>query len=60
MGFTKRFLKKEHILNHLENIMNYLDADAVMCTDDFSRDVYRMYNQGKPKEQIIQYIIENK
>jgi cytochrome c-type biogenesis protein CcmH/NrfF len=40
--------------------MNYLDADAVMCTDDFSRDVYRMYNQGKPKEQIIQYIIENK
>jgi DNA-binding CsgD family transcriptional regulator len=60
MGFNKRFLKKENILNHLDNIMNYLDADAVMCTDDFSRNVYRMFNQGKTKEQIIQYINKNK
>jgi cytochrome c-type biogenesis protein CcmH/NrfF len=60
MGFNKRFLKKENILNHLENIMNYLDADAVMCTDEFSRNVYRMFNQGKSKEQIIQYINKNK
>ena len=60
MGFNKRFLKKENILNHLDNIMNYLDADAVMCTDDFSRNVYSMFNQGKTKEQIIQYINKNK
>ena len=60
MGFNKRFLKKENILIHLKDIMNYLDADAVMCTDEFSRNVYRMYSDGKNKEEIIKYINENK
>ena len=60
MGFNKRFLCKENILKNLDNIMKYLDADAVLTTDEFSRDVYRLFNQGKSKEQIIQYIIENK
>ena len=60
MVFNKRFLCKEHILKNEDRIMDYLDADAVLTTDQFSRDVYRLYNQGKPKEQIIQYIIENK
>ena len=46
MGFNKRFLKKEGILHNLENIMDYLDADAVYLTDEFSRDVYRMFNSG--------------
>ena len=40
--------------------MNYLDADAVMCTDEFSRNVYRMYSAGKNEEEIIKYINENK
>jgi len=39
--------------------MEYLDADAVLTKDEFSRDVYSLFNQGKSKEQIIQYIIEN-
>ena len=60
MGFNKRFLKKENILNHLKDIMNYLDADAVLCTDEFSRNVYRMFNEGKNKEEIINYINKNK
>jgi arginine deiminase len=60
MSFNKRFLKKENILIHLKDIMNYLDADAVMCTDEFSRNVYRMYSDGKNKEEIIKYINENK
>lgn len=60
MGFNKRFLKKENILIHLEDIMTYLDADAVMSTDEFSRNVYRMFNEGKNKEEIIKYINENK
>jgi len=59
MGFNKRFLCKENILKNLDNIMKYLDADAVLTTDEFSRDVYRLFNQGKSKEQIIQYIVEN-
>ena len=60
MGFNKRFLKKENILNNLTDIMNYLDADAVLCTDEFSRNVYRMFNEGKNEEEIINYINKNK
>ena len=60
MGFNKRFLKKENILYHLTDIMNYLDADAVLCTDEFSRNVYRMFNEGKNGEEIINYINKNK
>ena len=60
MGFNKRFLKKENILNHLTDIMNYLDADAVLCTDEFSRNVYRMFTEGKNEKEIINYIKENK
>jgi hypothetical protein len=60
MSFNKRFLKKENILIHLKDIMSYLDVDAVMCTDEFSRNVYRMYSDGKNKEEIIKYINENK
>ena len=60
MGFNKRFLKKENILIHLKDIMTYLDADAVLCTDEFSRNVYRMFNEGKKEDEIIKYINKNK
>jgi hypothetical protein len=60
MGFNKRFLKKENILNNLDNLMTYLDADAVICTDDFSLQVYRLFNQGKSEQEIIKLINEIK
>jgi hypothetical protein len=60
MGFNKRFLKKENILNNLDNLMTYLDADAVICTDEFSRKVYRLFNEGKSEEEIIKLINEIK
>lgn len=56
MSFNKRFLKKENILIHLNDIMTYLNADAIICTDDFSRKVYRMYTEGFTKEEIINVI----
>jgi len=56
MSFNKRFLKKENILNNLSNLFTYLNADAIICTDDFSRKVYRMYNEGFSKEEIINVI----
>ncbi len=56
MGFNKRILKKENILNNLSNLFNYLNADAIICTDDFSRKVYRMYGEGFSKEEIINVI----
>ena len=36
--------------------MKYLDADAIICTDDFSRQVYRLFNEGKSEEEIINLI----
>jgi hypothetical protein len=60
MGFNKRLLKKEGILNNIENIMQYLNADAVYLTDDFSKEIYRMFNSGKTKEEIINRINELK
>jgi hypothetical protein len=60
MGFNKRFLKKENILLNLDNIMNYLDSDAVYLTDDFSVEIYRMFNSGKTKEEILNRIEEIK
>ena len=56
MSFNKRILKKENILNHTHDLMIYLDADAIICTDDFSRKVYRMYVEKFTKEQIITII----
>jgi hypothetical protein len=56
MGFNKRFLKKENIILHLNDLMSYLNADAIICTDDFSRKVYRMYVEGFSKEEIINVI----
>ena len=56
MGFNKRFLKKENIILHLNDLMSYLNADAIICTDDFSRKVYRMYTEGFSKEEIINVI----
>jgi cytochrome c-type biogenesis protein CcmH/NrfF len=45
---------------NLENIVQYLNADAIICNDEFSKKVYDFYNQGKTKEEIIKYITENK
>jgi hypothetical protein len=60
MGFNKRVLKKENILRNLNNIMTYLDADAIICTDEFSRNVYRVFNEEQTKEEVVKYINENK
>jgi hypothetical protein len=60
MGFNKRVLKKENVLHHLDGIMEYLSVDAIFCTDNFSREVCNLYNEGKTKEEIMNYINENK
>jgi len=56
MGFNKRILKKENILKNLPNLMTYLDADPIICTDDFSRKVYGLFRDGFSKEEIINLI----
>jgi hypothetical protein len=56
MGLNKRFLKKENILNNIDNILNYFNVDILFCTDEFSMQVYNFYKKGKTKEEIINYI----
>jgi hypothetical protein len=56
MSFNKRILRKENILIHLHDLMSYLSADAIICTDDFSRKVYRMYTEGFTEEEILNII----
>lgn len=60
MGFNKRVFKKENILRHINDIERYLNVDAAFLDDDFSREVYQMYGEGKTKEELINYINENK
>ena len=56
MGLNKRFLKKENILNNIDNILNYFNVDILFCTVEFSMQVYNFYKKGKTKEEIINYI----
>ena len=58
MGFNKRFLSQKGILNNLDNIMKYLDADAVYLTDEFSRNVYKIYNSGGSEIEVRKKIEE--
>jgi len=60
MGFNKRFLKKENILLHTHHIIEYLSADALYITDEFSHKVVKFYSEGKSEEEIIKYINEIK
>jgi cytochrome c-type biogenesis protein CcmH/NrfF len=59
MGFHKRRLKKSNIILQKENIIRYLSADAILISDDFSYNVYKLYSEGKSEEEIIKYINEN-
>jgi hypothetical protein len=61
MSFNKRYLNKENIVNHVDDIIQYLSKpDAIFVTDTFSDDVYRLYNEGVDEDEIKLYIEENK
>jgi hypothetical protein len=60
MGFRKRILKKDNIINNIDNLSSYLFADAIILTDDFSKEVFKMYCEGKTDDEIIKYINKNK
>jgi hypothetical protein len=44
----------------MNNIEKYLSVDAAFLMDDFSKDLYKLFNEGKTKEELIKYINENK
>jgi hypothetical protein len=60
MGFNKRILKKDNIIKNIDNLPVYLSADAIITTDDFSKEVYQMYCDDQTMDEIINYINKNK
>lgn len=59
MSFKKRVLKKSNIIDNLDNIMNYLNVDAFYITDEFSRKVVQLYNEGNTEQVIKEYILNH-
>ena len=60
MGFNKRILKKDNIIENLDNLSGYLSADAIFTRDNFSTEVFKMFCEGKTEDEIIKYINKNK
>jgi len=61
MSFNKRFLSKGSIIANIDNIMNYLgNADAVFLEDDFSVEVFKLYQSGATEDYLKQYIMNDK
>lgn len=59
MSFKKRVLKKSNIIDNLDNIMNYLNVDAFYITDEFSRKIVQLYNEGNTEQVIKEYILNH-
>lgn len=56
MGFNKRFLTKEIILNTRESLLNrLLNADSVI-TDDWSDKFIGLYDKGYSKSEILKLL----
>jgi hypothetical protein len=61
MGFNKRFLDKERIMESLGNkepLSKLFSADAFIFMDDFSSKVYNHFKKGA-KDKEIKKIIDN-
>jgi hypothetical protein len=56
MSFNKGILRKDNILNNLDRLFIYLNSDATIITDDFSKEIYHRYCKGESEEEIINYI----
>ena len=59
MGFNKRFIKFENILYRLKNnepLTNYFSADALLLTDEKSKKIYDLHNNGMEDSEILKII----
>lgn len=55
MGFRKRFISKEVILSTRKNgekVSGLFNADAVICTDSISSELFHMFINGSTEEQL--------
>lgn len=63
MGFNKRFLDKESIMESLDNkesLSKLFSADAFIFLDDFSSKVYEHYKKGAKDKEIKKLISDDK
>lgn len=59
MGFNKRYINKENILNTSEQEMKFLfNSDALIFLDEWSFKFHNYHKQGQIKDDIIQ-LLEN-
>ena len=59
MGFNKRFIKFENILYRLKNnepLTNYFSADVLFLTDEKSKKIYDLHNNGMEDSEILKII----
>jgi|688.fasta_scaffold411562_3 hypothetical protein len=61
MGFTKRFISKEMIINHLnfhKSIQDLFKVESLIFTDNFSFQVFELLNMGLDGKQLQEKILE--
>ena len=57
MSFNKRYLSEEGIRSNIDYLSHYLgNPDAIITTDKFSEEVYRMFSENVSEEEIINHI----
>jgi|688.fasta_scaffold828458_2 hypothetical protein len=61
MGFTKRFLSREVIINHFnfnKSLKELFEVDSLIFTDNFSFNVFELYNEGMDGIELQEKILE--
>lgn len=61
MGFTKRFLSREMIINQLnvnKSPKDLFEVDSLIFTDSFSYKVFELINDGLDGERLQEKILE--
>lgn len=57
MSFNKRYLSESGIRDNINDLSTYIGSpDAIITTDDFSSEVYRMFSEDVSDEEIKKYI----
>lgn len=63
MGFNKRFVKIENVIQSIKNnhpLSVVFAADALIFTDDDSMKVFKLHQKGVSDEEILKIIQDGK
>lgn len=59
MGFNKRYVSKETILQTVENkdsLIRLFSSDAIILMDNFSTKIYKLLDKGVKESEVIKEI----